>query len=78
MRSGSVHFDTDADWFPALQSEMLRFPRDINDDQVDALAWIGLTLDQLIVPQTDKELQDEYYDEMESFMPAGRSLVTGY
>ena len=78
MRSGSVHFDTEADWFPALQSEMLRFPRDINDDQVDALAWIGLTLDQLIVPQTDKELQDEYYDEMESFMPAGRSLVTGY
>lgn len=78
MRSGSVHFDTQAEWYPVLQSEMLRFPRDIYDDQVDALAWIGLTLDQIIIPPTDREIEDKYYEEMESFMPAGRSATTGY
>ena len=78
MRSGSVHFDTQAEWYPALQSEMLRFPRDINDDIVDAVSWVGLTLDQIIIPPTDREIEDDYYEEMESFMPAGRSAITGY
>jgi predicted phage terminase large subunit-like protein len=78
MRAGGVKFETDADWFPALQAEMLRFPKDINDDQVDALSWIGLTLDQLSLPQTDREIEDEYYQDLESTMPLGRSAVTGY
>jgi predicted phage terminase large subunit-like protein len=78
MRAGGVRFDTLADWYPTMQNELLRFPRDVHDDQVDALAWIGLTLDQLIEPPTDEELLDEYYDEMERVEPMGRSLLTGY
>ena len=77
MRMGSVKFDIDADWFPSLQSEMLRFPRDLHDDQVDALAWIGLTLDQLIEPLTLREIEDEYYESIQDG-PMGRSLLTGY
>lgn len=78
MRAGGVCFTTNTDWFPDLQQEMLRFPRDMHDDQVDALAWIGLTLDQVTTPQTNKELEDEMFYEMESQLPVGRNAVTGY
>ena len=57
---------------------MLRFPRDVHDDQNDALSWIGLTLDQVITPQTDKELEDEMFQELEFEMPMGRCESTGY
>ena len=77
MRMGSVRFDKDAHWFAGLQSEMLRFPRDVHDDQVDALAWIGLTLDQLIEPATLREIEDEYYESIAD-NPLGRSVLTGY
>jgi len=78
MRAGGVSFDKTADWFPDCQSEMLRFPKDEHDDQVDALAWIGLTLDQVMIPQTDKELEDERFEEFENELPIGRSVLTGY
>ena len=78
MRAGGVYFDHTADWFPQAQSEILRFPRDVHDDVVDSLSWIGLTLDQVSLPQTNREIEDEYFEEMESFMPTGRSMVTGY
>lgn len=77
MRAGSCKFDTQSDWFIDLQNEMLRFPRDLHDDQVDALAWIGLTLDLLIEPPTKKEDEDDYYDSLND-EPLGRSLLTGY
>lgn len=77
MRMGGVRFNQDADWFPGLQSEMLRFPRDIHDDQVDALAWIGLTLDQLIEPPTLREIEDDFYESMQDDF-LGRSALTGY
>lgn len=75
MRAGGVRFDLEADWFPDLQSEMLHFPRGAHDDQVDSIAWLGLTLDQLITAQTDKELEDEYY--AEAYEPEV-NLITGY
>ncbi len=78
MRAGGVKFDTEAEWYPDLQQEMLRFPRDVHDDQVDALSWVGLTLTQIAEPPTDRELEDEYYDELEREEPHGRSVMTGY
>jgi len=59
----------------------VRFPRDVHDDQVDALAWIGLTLDQVIPGLSQEELEDEEYEqEFGSFFggSGGRSAVTGY
>lgn len=78
MRMGGVKFDRQADWFIDLQNEMLRFPRDLHDDQVDALSWIGLTLDQQIEPMTRKEEMDEEYELMTAEEVMGRSLITGY
>lgn len=78
MRAGKVRFDKEAEWYPALESEMIRFPKDIHDDQVDFLAWIGLTLDILIEAETDEEMfEDEYEQEFGGFY-TGQDSVTGY
>lgn len=81
MRAGSVKFDKDADWYPAFEDELSRFPRDKNDDQVDAFAYLGLLLDKLIEAPTARDLaEEEYEDEFnESGLSyAGRNAVTGY
>ena len=43
-----VHFPGHADWWPALQSEMVKFPLGLHDDQVDALSLIGRMLAGMI------------------------------
>jgi len=80
MRQGSVYFDKEAEWYPGLETEMVRFPRDVHDDQVDALAWIGLTLDKIVPGLSQSELEDEEYEEEfgMSLWDNGRSLTTGY
>lgn len=78
LRAGSVRFDRDADWFLTLEEEMTRFPKDKHDDQVDALAWLGLKLDMMSEPNTPEENEEEEYAfyEQESF--SGRSVMCGY
>ena len=80
LRQGSVYFNADADYYPDLEQEMIRFPKDVHDDQVDALAWIGLTLDNIVPGKTKQEYEDDLYDdEFDSFFqPVGRSAVCGY
>lgn len=79
MRSGGIRFDKDASWYPILEDEMVRFPKDRHDDQVDALAWVGLTIDQIQDAPTQKELEDlEYEEEFGNEEFTGRSSVTGY
>ena len=85
MRQGGVHFDTEAPWWPSFHEELLRFDRGEYDDQVDAIAWLGQILNELIEAPTIKEMQD-MDDEEEiyrtgygsSFAAGGRSQVTGY
>jgi len=47
MQEGRVFFPKDANWVNALHAEMLTFPYGKHDDQVDALAWVGLYLTEL-------------------------------
>jgi predicted phage terminase large subunit-like protein len=42
-----VHFPEHAPWWPMARDEILKFPHDAHDDFVDALALIGLGLQQL-------------------------------
>lgn len=80
LRLGTVKFDTEAFWYPELQQELITFPRGAHDDQVDALAWIGLTLDSIIEAETQDELEDEAWEEefgSISFFE-GRCVSTGY
>lgn len=81
MRAGAVKFDKAGDWYDTLESEMLRFPRDKHDDQVDSMAYLGLMIDNFIeAPTKEEEEEDEYLREMqESGMnDSGRSNITGY
>lgn len=80
MRAGGIRFNKDASWYPILEDEMARFPKDRHDDQVDALSWIGLVLDKLVEAPTQEEEDEDAYLEMlsESNMHSGRNNITGY
>ena len=82
MRQGGVHFDTEAEWFPSFEQELLRFDRGQYDDQVDSIAWLGLVLNQMITAPTVEEQEEseweEEYNETMGSLHMGRSQVTGY
>lgn len=81
MRAGGVKFDKDADWYQAFEDECVRFPRDRHDDQVDAFAYMGLMLDNIIESPTKLEMQQAKYDEdleEAGWTFSGRNKTTGY
>jgi predicted phage terminase large subunit-like protein len=47
MAMGKVFFPRTAPWFQRAKEEMLKFPKSSRDDFVDALAYIGMALNQL-------------------------------
>lgn len=81
MRARGIRFDKEADWFQTFHDELVRFPRDKHDDQVDAFAYLGLILNRMIEAPTKQELvEEEYATELSSsgLYERGRSYVTGY
>ena len=81
MRSGACKFDKDAEWYQGFEDELLRFPRDKHDDQVDAWAYLGLMLDRMWEAPTDKELEEEEYEayiKENNWNNSGRSAICGY
>jgi predicted phage terminase large subunit-like protein len=81
MRSGACRFDKDADWYQAFEDQLLRFPRDKHDDQVDAWAYLGLMLDRMWEAPTEKEAEEEEYRTYVSEsndVDSGRSSICGY
>ncbi len=81
MRAGAVKMDKSADWYLDFEDEAVIFPRGKHDDQVDALAYVGLILDRMVEGRSVKELeQEEYEDDVRSsgLTEQGRSAFTGY
>ena len=81
MRSGACRFDKDAEWYQGFEDQLLRFPRDKHDDQVDAWAYLGLMLDKMWEAPTEKELNEEEYEAFireSNVVDSGRSTVCGY
>jgi predicted phage terminase large subunit-like protein len=83
MRAGFTKFNKKADWYPQLEAEMTTFPRATHDDQVSALAVLGLALDKMIEAPTKEEAMDEEWEDNFRFSGTlsydnGRSLTTGY
>ena len=81
IRAGGVKFDKEAEWYPSLEQEMLTFPRGVHDDMVDALAWLGLTLDRMIDADTEEETDDlDYLKKITNSGTAdeGRNVYSGY
>jgi predicted phage terminase large subunit-like protein len=80
-RMGAVKFDKSSDWYYDFEEEAVIFPRGKHDDQIDALAYVGLILDKMVSGATKKEIeQEEFEEEYEhsGLHDAGRSLTTGY
>lgn len=81
MRMGKIKFLKNSDWFYAFEQELVNFPRDAHDDQVDAFAYIGLALDKVVKARTyEQELEDEWEEEYEEsgWRDQGRNATTGY
>jgi predicted phage terminase large subunit-like protein len=80
LRAGGIRFDKEATWYPTLEDEMVRFPKDRHDDQVDALSWIGLALDVIQEAPTAEELQEEEWEDSHDVSNeySGMSLICGY
>lgn len=81
-----VKFDHEAPWWPALREELLDFDRGVNDDQVDAGAWLGIGLSQLASAPSENEEDEMQRREDELFARlerrgqriVDRNHVTGY
>jgi predicted phage terminase large subunit-like protein len=54
MQQGRVSFDVNAEWFPVVQQEYLRFPNGVNDDIVDADAWMARLVENHAAPRPPK------------------------
>jgi predicted phage terminase large subunit-like protein len=79
FKAGGVKFDKSAAWYPDLEEEMVRFPKARHDDQVDALSWLGLVLDQVMSANSPEEDEEEEYPMARSHSKQdGRSQITGY
>jgi predicted phage terminase large subunit-like protein len=81
MKSKTVKFDKTSDWYPALEDELTKFPRGRHDDQVDALAYMGLLLDSIVEAPTMEDIEEEQYlDELRQSGATfdGRSAICGY
>jgi predicted phage terminase large subunit-like protein len=81
LRAGGVRFDKDSDWYHELEDEMVRFPKSRHDDQVDALSWVGLILDQVQDAATEQEREEEEYHynlHDSGYDQMGRNVTTGY
>lgn len=80
MRAKAVKFDLDSSWYYDFRDELLAFDRGKHDDQVDAMAWLGIGLSQNVLPMSDEE---EEYEEIlfhrrNNSPMGGRNRRTGY
>jgi predicted phage terminase large subunit-like protein len=85
MRAGGVKFDKNAEWYPRFERELVEFPSSKHDDMVDAFAYIGLALKDLVEAPTLKEQEEAAWEEEVNFhfggsdaLFGGRNRLTGY
>ena len=82
-KSGFIRYDKEKEWYPAFEAELMMVadsgPRGRNDDQFDAFAYVGLTIDQFFEAYSDEEIEEEaYQEEYELYYDQGINAVTGY
>ncbi len=78
MRAGQVKFDKTASWYPDLEEELLHFPKWTTCDQVDALAWLALLVNEMIEAPTAQEWEEEEWDREHDDFNYGFNAMTGY
>lgn len=78
IRAKTIKFEKSGDWYQDFEDELVRFPRDTHDDQVDAFSYLGLLLDKLIEAPTKAEQEEEDYADEYVSERTGRNRTTGY
>jgi len=83
VKSRSVKFDKEAEWYPGLEAELLTIsdsgPKGKHDDVFDAFAYLGLTVDQFFEAETTQEMEEyEYEEAFLDTMGLGANAITGY
>ena len=81
MRAGGLRFDKNADWYQTFEDELMRFPRDKHDDQVDAMSYLGLMIDRIVDAPTKEEIDEDEYERERGesgLNEEGRSEICGY
>jgi hypothetical protein len=68
-----VYFPRDAHFTSTLIAEMLRFPNGTHDDQVDALAWLGLMMSEFAVFQAPVVKKTSWRDRLEYLVKSPRN-----
>ena len=65
MQQGMVYFPKDAIFTGPLVAELLRFPGGVHDDQVDALAWLGLMMTEFATYQAPVIREPSWRDRLD-------------
>lgn len=83
MKAGAVRFDTEADWYPGLEDELMSMTnagsKGRNDDTFDAFAYIGMTIEQYRQASSPEETAEyDYWAAIDDAQMEDRSMVTGY
>lgn len=83
MRGGGTKWDTEADWFPGMQDEMLRFTGVAEatlDDQFDSAALLSLGFEDMASVEAEDLMDEDERDflDQDPRRQAGRNRVTGY
>ena len=80
VKAHRVKFNKEADWWPAFEEELLKFPLG-HDDQVDAFAILGNLLNKVARAETPEELDEQEYEDLKRtgfFNELGKNKYTGY
>ena len=73
MQQGMVYFPRDAVFTGPLVAELLRFPGGVHDDQVDALAWLGLMMTEFASYQAPVFREPSWRDRLEYYTSTPKS-----
>jgi len=73
MQQGMVYFPRNEMFTGPLVAEMLRFPNGVHDDQVDALAWLGLMMTEFATFQAPVVRESSWRDRLEYMLKEPRT-----
>jgi hypothetical protein len=73
MQQGMVYFPRNELFTGPLVAEMLRFPNGVHDDQVDALAWLGLMMTEFATFQASVVHEPSWRDKLEYMFKTPRN-----
>lgn len=73
MQQGMVYFPRNELFTGPLVAEMLRFPNGVHDDQVDALAWLGLMMAEFATFQATITHEPSWRDKLDYMFKTPRN-----